>query len=439
MKKKKTKVLFDAALLSAGIKKNSARTGIFFAAYETISALAKRPDTDICLFIPWHITSSIHKVIATSESLSACRTYEARKRVFRLKEEVRKWRPRARKWKRFPGSLCVKPLLLVQKILVPVLDFFVRREEAANRRRLLRIVAASDVYLSPINYPPEFIRRAGIPRFTIAYDTIPFIFPEFFNNRAGWFPLLMKSLTADDYLLAISETTKRDFLHFAPALKEERVSVMPLAAADRFRPVADKGAIDAVREKYGIPLGCRYFLSLCSIEPRKNLLFAVRAFAECAKSRPDLYFVLAGCKWKEYGETMKEALGDDEALAKRVLLVGYVADEDQAPLYSGALSFVYLSLYEGFGMPPLEAMKCGAPVLASNVSSLPEVTGDAAVTVAPDDFAAAAAAFCRLADDASLRADLSRRSLERSALFSWDATAEAAMSAFRKAIGERTC
>jgi glycosyltransferase involved in cell wall biosynthesis len=124
-------------------------------------------------------------------------------------------------------------------------------------------------------------------------------------------------------------------------------------------------------------------------------------------------------------------LQEDRELRGRVVLAGYVPDADLAALYSGARAFVYPSLYEGFGLPVLEAMRCGTPVIASDSTSLPEVVGDAGLLVAPTDAAALSDALLRLATDDALAADLARRGRERSALFSWERTADETVRAYR--------
>ncbi|MBC8153154.1 MAG: glycosyltransferase family 4 protein, partial [Bacteroidetes bacterium] len=132
----------------------------------------------------------------------------------------------------------------------------------------------------------------------------------------------------------------------------------------------------------------------------------------------DLNLVLVGTKgWKI--DALLAEVAKNERIRSRLVFTGFVPDADLAPLYAGALAFVYPSLYEGFGLPPLEAMQCGLPVITSNVSSLPEVVGDAALLVPPTDVDALCQALLTVANSAAVRADLSEKSLARATLFSW--------------------
>ena len=158
----------------------------------------------------------------------------------------------------------------------------------------------------------------------------------------------------------------------------------------------------------------------------------IQAFATLAR-RPefqDLRLVLAGAKgWKM--ESLLRSVEDMDSLSDRIVFSGYVPDEDLAPLYSEAEAFVYLSWYEGFGLPPLEAMACGTPVVCSNTSSLPEVVGDAGILVPPDAPEAAASALESILTDSVRRAILSRKGVERAAAFSWTRAASGIVDAWK--------
>ncbi len=225
-------------------------------------------------------------------------------------------------------------------------------------------------------------------------------------------------------LLAISQATKDDLVS-RYGVRPERVSVTYLAAGDDMRPVEDAAKVAAAKSRCGI--AGDYLLYVGTLQPRKNLPRLVQAFAPVAAQQPALQLVLAGKKGWMYGEIFAQVrrLG----LESRVVFTGYVAADDLPVLYSGALAFVFPSLYEGFGMPVLEAMACGAPVVASNTSSLPEVAGDAALLVDPMDLAALSAALSRIAGDPALRSDLRARGLVQAARFSWERCARETLAA----------
>jgi glycosyltransferase involved in cell wall biosynthesis len=241
------------------------------------------------------------------------------------------------------------------------------------------------------------------------------------------------SARAADHVIAISRATRDDLVRHA-GVRPDKVTVIYHGLSERFRPIADPAIVGAARARYGI--GERYFLYLGTLQPRKNLERLIEAFAEVLKrlsvetlERSTLQLVIAGKRgWlTEAIERRAAQLG----LAGQVFFTGYVPDEDVPALLSGALAFAFPSLYEGFGMPVLEAMACGAPVLAANTSSLPEVAGDAALLVAPTDTAAIAAALMRLADEPVLRDELRKRGLARAAEFTWDRCAAETLEVLR--------
>ena len=237
------------------------------------------------------------------------------------------------------------------------------------------------------------------------------------------------------HVIAPSEFTRRDLVE-TYGLDPARVTATPLAASPRFRPVEDPAELARVRRRYGI--GGAYVLAVGSIQPRKNLARLVRAYSALrgARGRSNLpQLVLVGKKGWLYGETLRAV--EEAGAGGSVLMTGYVSEGDLPALYSGALCFAYPSYFEGFGLPPLEAMSCGAPVLTGNLTSLPEVVGDAGLTVDPFDTGALTEALARLIDDDALRADLRRRGLRRARGFDWRDTARMTLQIYRRVISDR--
>ncbi|HEX8561157.1 MAG TPA: glycosyltransferase family 1 protein [Pyrinomonadaceae bacterium] len=235
------------------------------------------------------------------------------------------------------------------------------------------------------------------------------------------------------HVIAPSEHTRRDLIE-TYGLDPARVTTVPLAASTRFRPVRDADEIRRVRALYGI--SGEYVLAVGSIQPRKNLGRLVRAYSALRRARgrsnlPQL--VLVGKKAWLYGETLRAV--EEEGLGGSVVVTGYVSEGDLPALYTGALCFAYPSFYEGFGLPPLEAMSCGAAVLTGDRTSLPEVVGDAGLTVNPFDEGAISAALARLIDDDALRADLRARGLRRAREFDWRETARMTLQVYRRVEG----
>jgi glycosyltransferase involved in cell wall biosynthesis len=234
-------------------------------------------------------------------------------------------------------------------------------------------------------------------------------------------------------VIALSKHARQDLIE-TYGLPPEKVTAIPLAAADHFRPINDDEELQRVRQTYGI-VG-EYILSVGAIQPRKNLSRLVEAYSRLRRATPEgnlPKLVLAGkCSWL-YEETLR--IIRELQVSDSVILTGYVPDSDLPGLYSGALCFVYPSYFEGFGLPPLEAMKCGVPVIVGNQTSLPEVVGDAGLLVDPFDAEAIAGAIDRVIHDSNLRAELGRKGLAHAQLFDWRETARQTLQVYQRAAG----
>jgi glycosyltransferase involved in cell wall biosynthesis len=231
-------------------------------------------------------------------------------------------------------------------------------------------------------------------------------------------------------ILTLSEHTRRDVIE-TYGVEAEKVTAIPLAAPAHFGPVIDAKELQRVRHTYGIDGD--YVLSVGSIQPRKNLVRLVKAYASLrgdrrGKSFPKL--VLVGkCAWL-YDETLRAL--EETGVRDSAILTGYVPESDLPALYSGALCFVYPSYFEGFGLPPLEAMKCGVPTIVGDATSLPEVVGEAGLRVDPYDVSAIAAAIDGLINNSELRNELSVKGLTRAKMFDWRDTAQRTLRVYEQ-------
>ncbi|MFL6211379.1 MAG: glycosyltransferase family 4 protein [Pyrinomonadaceae bacterium] len=252
-------------------------------------------------------------------------------------------------------------------------------------------------------------------------------------KRRSWMQLRLtvrRTARRAAQVIVPSEFTCNDIAatyHVAP----ERINVIPLAAAAHFAPAA-AAETERVRRRYG--LNEPYVLAVGSIQPRKNLARLVRAYSALRRARPHdklPKLVLVGKKAWLYDETLRAVA--ECGLTQDVILTGYVPEADLPALYTAALCFAYPSYFEGFGLPPLEAMRCGAPVLAGNRTSLPEVVGDAGLLVDPFDEQALAAGLVRLIDDPDLRTDLRVKGITRAARYDWHDTARRTIAVYQRA------
>jgi glycosyltransferase involved in cell wall biosynthesis len=229
-------------------------------------------------------------------------------------------------------------------------------------------------------------------------------------------------------VVAISGATRDDLVRHE-GVPTARISVVHHGKAPWFQPVTDRDQLAAVQAQYG--LDRPYFLFVGTLQPRKNLERLLAAFDEFAATHPaPLLALVGGIGWQT--ERLRQALASIHA-RDRVRLLGYVPDDELPPLYSGSLALAFPSLYEGFGLPALEAMACGAPVLTSSTSSMPEVVGKAGLLVDPQDTQAIAAGLAQLADDAELRRTLGERGQLRAGLFTWEHAAHETLAVLRAA------
>jgi glycosyltransferase involved in cell wall biosynthesis len=205
------------------------------------------------------------------------------------------------------------------------------------------------------------------------------------------------------------------------------VRVIYLGHSPAFRPIADATELARIRARYALP--DRFILYLGTIEPRKNLVMLLDAY-EMLRTRDEAAppLVLAGRPGWRCEPVLRR--GRERGLEGQVRFTDWVADDDLPAIVNAAAAFVYPSLYEGFGLPPLEAMACGTPVLCSNTSSLPEVVGDGGLLLDPHDARAWAAALARVLSDECLRADLRARGLAQARQFSWERTARETLAVY---------
>ena len=429
------KILFDLALLGAAVNPHQRGTvGVFRVIEHNARAVAAAPDAEA-----WFC--------AQTNRLEARRYFERHLAPGTLAGSRARFAEPA-----LPGG---RP---VAEAVTWADDFLSRRYPHApwrwlasgrvlwfGARRLLgRGVepAAADrleVYHSPAGgFPPWTARRPGLRRFITIYDLMPLVRPEFFPPRAArHMRAAQGSITSRDWTLSISESTRRDLLARYPACNPDRALVIPLAAESFFYPEADPARLAVVRARYGVPDDCPYFLSVSTLEPRKNFETVIRAYARFVRDDParPSRLVLVGGTVRDDTHPIFAALAAEEGeVRRRVIFTGFVADADLAALYSGALAFLYLSFYEGFGLPPLEAMQSGVPVIVAENSSLPEVVGDAGVLLAANDETGVCAEMRTLYLEPARRQALAARAVARAREFSWKRFADRTLAAYRQAL-----
>jgi len=240
---------------------------------------------------------------------------------------------------------------------------------------------------------------------------------------------LREKVESVDHVITISEYSRRDILDWS-GIDEEKVSVVYDGVSDQFQPVTDRARLAAVSERYRLPP--RFILSVGSTEPRKNIRTAIRAFSQLRRIRTDVQLVITGVDYCH--------IQPDEAFSgldlDGVNHIGYVRNEDLPALLSLAEVLVFPSLYEGFGLPPLEAMGCGTPVVTSNTTSIPEVVGDAAVLVDPLSATELAGALEMVLSSPELRSQLIEKGKARLERYSWHTCAKETRNIYQQVLSK---
>lgn len=284
-----------------------------------------------------------------------------------------------------------------------------------------------------INHFFNYIAPPGVHGKTVitVHDMVYKTMPETVSSRTKM--MLKKGLTASmkraDIIVTVSEFSKKEIIKYFPQHEKKIRVIYNGVDLEKFKPCEDSARIDEVKKQLGIQGD--YFLYLGNIEPRKNLERLITAYdIFCKREKNAPLLVLAGGKGWLYDSIFQRV--KDLGISDKVMFTKYIPSENLNPLMCGSLAFVFPSLYEGFGMPPLEAMACGVPVLVSDVASLPEVTGDYAVYCDPLSEKSIADGLYTLYSNSELRADLSKRGLQRAKEFTWDKSAEALYNVYKE-------
>lgn len=275
---------------------------------------------------------------------------------------------------------------------------------------------------------------APCPVVTTIHDLAFEHLPETFNRRS-WMQLRMtvrQTARRAAHIITVSEYSRADIVR-TYGIAPHRITVTHEAAPPNLLPVTSETELRRVRESYGIRED--YILSLCSIQPRKNLVRLIEAYSSLRGLRPEVklpQLILAGKRGWLDNETFRAA--ERNALGNDLVFTGYVPERDLAGLYSGAICFVYPSYFEGFGLPLVEAMQCGVPVIAGNRTSLPEIVGAAGLLFDPFDTQALVSALTHVLDDAEYRASLRAKGLAQAKQFNWRTTAQLTLGVYEQVV-----
>lgn len=421
-------VLYDISWIGVSLARKQPRTGLIRAIECTADALLRRTDCNVGLtaalsreayhgaqtfFDTGSILPRNRFISPPAVTRTASRLADALNRI------GDKWTPR-----RGTGLLRRAALKFAQwgKVEHQLVD--------------LRRLNEAQIFQAQYSGMPPWVRKfPHLTLFHTVYDIIPLVLPGAVSEgHVKFFSEIIQGIHPDDHVICISHSAKADLCAYRPDLSSARVHVAHLGASSAFRPCTRDEAIPEVRKKYLIPDG-PYLLAIGTLVPHKNFARLVESFVTvCEREKiHDLSLVISGSAgWDMHRFT--SVLEQHHLDRNRIVLTGYTADADLPALYGGALAFVFPSLYEGFGLPVLEAMQCGTPVLCSNSSSIPEVGGDAALYFDPKNGEEISAAILEVYQNPTLRAELAGKSLVQAKKFSWDQCAEDTVAAYEVAL-----
>lgn len=404
----KIKILFDASVLALdGAREH--RTGVFFVVSNLLREMKKRTDISVELYF------SPEKVY---EGQKNSREQHLDFPFYQHDDLGSRWFGKMRLdlfqiHRKFYNQFFFRK---ASSACILLLNIFLKWKFSFFRKD----ISCYDAYFSPLDAIPAFIKKKSIPTYLLLYDAIPLIFDYLGTQKRQLYKKFVKTFSINDVFFCISRQTQNDFSRFSKCISANNSCICPLAANECYTPIVDNEKKTLVKRKYGIPLEKKYVFSLCALEPRKNLERAVSCFLEFTRKHEikDLVWVLGGAAWDPSTNLSKK---DDSNL---IIRTGYVDDEDIPVLYSNAEWFVYTSQYEGFGLPPLEAMQCGCPVITSNNSSLPEVVGDAGIMIDWDSNEQHIEAYEKYYFNDELKKINRKKGLERAKSFSWKKTVD---------------
>jgi len=426
--KKQINLLFDASILFENAYSNNvSRSGIYWVAYNVLKQLAKCPffNITICLTRVSISPKDFKKELKPGHLLMSFpylpfHYINIQRHIFR--ENIENYKKHIKKTKNI--FTIVNRFLKIIKNYIKIPYYFFLYNGSLKKLGNIK------VFFSPVFTIPDIIKKIlSIKVFHFLHDCISVLnnVPSQPMDPNHFFKKILIGLNKETYYFCNSECTKKDFLKIFPdQLNERNIFVTPISTSQIFSPKYDKTVLQQVLLKYGIEQDTKdhYIFSLCNIDPRKNLLFTINCFLKFIKKHQidNMYFLLGGAHFDEYIGQYKLKFSNLGVSHNIIKHLGYIDDEDVNILYSNSLFFVYLSQYEGFGMPPMEAMQAGTPVICSNNSSLPEVVGDAAITITYNDEEACIKAFEDLYFDENLRNIYIKKGIERAKLFSWEKT-----------------
>jgi glycosyltransferase involved in cell wall biosynthesis len=414
-------LLYDATIIANSYFNQINRTGIYFVAYNILNQLVNNHIFNVILYIQDDVSAAKYfkKDILLSRFQVCVNNGDSLK--YNIKNHIKKIKK---------NKNILKFAFYTYKIAKYCIYLLINYYNVYHNKIILE---SADIYFSPMyTAPSEILKYPEIKHFFFLHDMIPLIFPQYFHDVSSddfWFNKLTRSFNKNTYYFCNSYSTKYDLLkYFNSKIDKEKITIVYPASSRNIYPCKEKSKLNKILNKYKInyEFNNNYIISFCTLEPRKNLLFTICCFIKFIKKHQidNLFFFLCGGQWDKYYCQFGEQIENFSEYHEKIIYLGYVEDVDINILYSNSVFFIYISQYEGFGLPPLEAMQAGTPVITSDNSSLPEVVGDAAIKIDCYSEEQCIKAFEDLYFNEMLRKQYIEKGFEQVKLFSWEKTGD---------------
>jgi len=435
----KKNLVFDFNIILQGSFEDKARAGVFWTEYEILREFIKKYSNEFNFYANCSCSEKFYneKLIKKFPEFKSIKYINLDSQEETYTKILNSYIKQLKFVVRNSKNIFKKLFIIVVSQLLRIAKIF--RFFLSKKVKEKSFVGIFQSFSGTNGIPVSIQKNDNLQKFTVVYDVLPFSHPQYFFDKkheakkSQSFAKKMRTITKNTVIFTDSAYARDEFVKYFPEYKDNKIIVDYLAADSKKYFKSD--SIDKmILTKYKIPTDRKYILSLCSLNKRKNLNFLVDSFVDFLEKNPnikDLDLVLAGPKGWLMDEMFKSIKNADK-YKDRIILTGFVDEKDINTIYNGAFAFIFPSLLEGFGLPVLEAMQCGVPVISSNATSLPEVYGEAAMAINPTKKEELIKAIERFYSDENLRKEYIEKGLEQAKKFTWEKTTDIMVNEYLK-------